>query len=177
MLKISRTCDRCGAIIDEAHQDKERLEKMDFSELIFKNLNENESYDLCDDCAVAFLDWIKNIPSKAPIAKDELKGLQKFAEDYNPNWSPEVLELTRKHNESCEKPKPEVSTSVDKSKIQLKPGTHTYHRWTKEEDQFILYHSAGMTMNELANKFGVTLKAVIHRKHMILNGKVHVEKE
>lgn len=32
-------------------------------------------------------------------------------------------------------------------------------------------------MNELANKFGVTLKAVIHRKHMILNGKVQVNRE
>lgn len=92
-------------------------------------------------------------------------------------WSPEVLELARRHNESCEKPKTEVSTTVDKSQIKLKPGTHTYHRWTKEEDQFIAYHSAGMTMKQLANKFGVTLTAVAQRKSMILNGKVRVDRE
>lgn len=127
-----------------------------------------------------------------------------LADDQENGWSPEVRELVREHNKMLQEVKAaekkhiidtadETASKIaetvtrnyiatganlmDKSAIKLKPGTHTYHRWTKEEDQFILYHSAGMTMNELANKFGVTLKAVIHRKHMILNGKIHVEKE
>ena len=61
---------------------------------------------------------------------------------------------------------------IDKTKIKLKPGTHTYHIWTKEEDDFILHYSAGMTANDLACKFGVTMSAVSSRRYNLLHGKV-----
>lgn len=59
-----------------------------------------------------------------------------------------------------------------KETIKLAPRTHTYHRWSKEEDEFLLYHSAGLSYADLAQKFGATIKAVTHRKRMLLNGEI-----
>lgn len=56
----------------------------------------------------------------------------------------------------------------DKEKISLKPGTHTYHFWSKEEDDFILNHSAGMTKKEMAMRLGVTVPAISARKWRLL---------
>ena len=92
-------------------------------------------------------------------------------------WSPEALDLARQHNESCEEPKTtKVSTFVDKSKIKLAPGTHTYHHWTAEEDRAFL-NSSGKTLNDLAYQFGTTIAAVRARKNLILNGKVDIHSE
>lgn len=65
----------------------------------------------------------------------------------------------------------------EKHDIKLKPGTHTYHFWTKEEDDFILHHSAGMTAAQLAYKFGVTVSAVKTRKWMLATGKVRSKED
>lgn len=59
-----------------------------------------------------------------------------------------------------------------KDTICLTPGTRTHHRWTKEEDDFILHNSAGMTYAEMAVKLGVTKCAVKVRKSKLLNGYV-----
>ena len=200
-VKFIRTCDRCGKVIEEKNgyvvAGKEPVKSNAKYGVISAESHpifSLKNFHLCPDCCEDFESFMQgqlvcDISLRGKyVDTDNAKTIanEKFGKpkttiyekkEEQDGWSPKVLELARKHNESCEKPKPAVSTSVDKSKIQLKPGTHTYHRWSKEEDQFILYHSAGMTMNELANKFGVTLKAVQLRKSMILNGKVHVEKE
>lgn len=206
-VKFIRTCNRCGKVIEDICGDKNNGITYPNKDTYFTVSTskhpdfDSASYDLCPDCYEDLMQFMSgqlvcDISDREKedeqdgyvdtdtVGKDGvIVGLDGtvYTQDKDKKgwtgWSPAVLEMARKHNESCEKPKTEVSTSVDKSKIQLKPGTHTYHRWTKEEDQFIAFHSAGMTMNELANKFGVTLKAVIHRKHMILNGKVHVDRE
>ena len=58
-----------------------------------------------------------------------------------------------------------------KAGIKLAPGTRTHHCWTKEEDDFIKYHSAGLTKAQLAEKFGVTIPAINKRRWQLLSPK------
>lgn len=97
-------------MIDNANDLRERLEK--------------DGYAIVDDTGRGYLN--PNTLEKGPIfGLDGTVYTQDKDKQGWTGWSPEVLELARKHNESCEKPKTEVSTSVDKSAIKLKPGTHT----------------------------------------------------
>lgn len=80
------------------------------------------------------------------------------------NW----LNKRPEEQESAKEPEKMIP---EKGDIKLVPGTKTHHSWTKEEDDFILYHSAGLSVKQLAYKFGVTTKAVYSRKHMLLNEK------
>ena len=135
------------------------------------------------------------------ITKEGLEHLKTTVEETkNDGPSEEVLALMREHNAKCDAMEAEtnkdgpiykyvssfaskVSDSKitverddeqhnEKHEIKLKPGTHTYHIWTKEEDDFILHHSMGMTAAQLAYKFGATVPAVKARKWMLATGKI-----
>ena len=184
MLKLERTCDRCGAVIKKIDY-RNKLENILTPTISFFDGKEDTKYDICDSCACQFLDWMKNACEPAvtveqgvtprEILKEALEKHEKQS-----RWSDEALAIARAHNESVERDLslserqelPVTAPAIDKSKIKLKPGTHTYHRWTEEEDDFILYHSAGMTSNDLACKFGVTVTAINSRRYNLLHGKV-----
>ena len=181
MLKLERTCDRCGAVIEETDY-KNKLESTCTPTISFFDGKENTNYDICDSCACQFLDWMKNsatvIQQEAALEEHLKKALDKH--EKQSGWSDEALTMARAYNESVERDLslskrqelPPTVPKIDKSKIKLKPGTHTYHIWTKEEDDFILHHSAGMTSNDLACKFGVTVSAINSRRYNLLHGKV-----
>lgn len=174
MLKLERTCDRCGAVIEKIDY-KNKLENILTPTISFFDGKEDTNYDICDSCACQFLDWMKNAATIEEHLKKTLEKHEKLS-----RWSDEALAMARAHNESVERDLslskrqelPATVPKIDKSKIKLKPGTHTYHIWTKEEDDFILYHSAGMTSNDLACKFGVTVGAINSRRYNLLHGKV-----
>ena len=181
MLKLERTCDRCGAVVEKIDY-KNKLENILTPTISFFDGKEDTNYDICDSCACQFLDWMKNaaITVKQEVTpREELKkALEKHGKQSR--WSDEALAIARAHNESVERDLslserqelPVAVPKIDKSKIKIKAGTHTYHRWTEEEDDFILHHSAGMSINDLACKFGVTKKAMSARRYNLLNGKV-----
>lgn len=136
MLKVKRTCDRCGSVISEM-EFNEATKDTEHCTISLWDGKKQTTQDLCDACALAYLEWLTNF---APLIKQEL---------------PTSIQ---------ENPVPKVN----KSKIVLKPGTKTHHIWTEEEDDFILNHSMGMTNNDLACKFGVTLAAINSRKSKVL---------
>lgn len=126
-------------------------------------------------------------PDKKPATDEVVFGLDGtvYTQDKDKQgwtgWSPEALELARQHNEqitnaSIDSEPMAQTPSKDKTKIKLAPGTHTYHYWTAEEDRAIL-KSSGKTLNDLACQFGTTITAVRARKHLILNGKVDIDRE
>lgn len=112
---------------------------------------------------------------------DALRKEKKNVKNESDGWSDEVLEMARKHNEqitaaSIDSEPIAKAPSKDKTEVKLAPGTHTYHQWTAEEDRAIL-KSPGKTLNDLACQFGTTIAAVRARKHLILNGKVDINRE
>lgn len=181
MLKLERTCDRCGAVIEKIDY-KNKLENILTPTISFFDGKEDTKYDICDSCACQFLDWMKNTVNVVQQEVAPKEALEKALEKHEKQsrWSDEALAMARAHNESVERDLilaerqelPVTIPKIDKTKIKLKPGTHTYHIWTKEEDDFILYHSAGMTSNDLACKFGVTVGAINSRRYNLLHGKV-----
>lgn len=145
MLKVQRTCDRCGATMEELDYYRV-LPNPTACTVSFFDGKETMNYDVCDSCASLFLDFMqKKFDKRLP------------APTVNPEPPVESKNVEKSLN--------------DKRKIKLAPGTHTYHKWTKEEDDILLHHSAGKTQNELANMFGCTIAAVASRKARLLSGK------
>jgi len=181
MQLLIKKCDRCGRIIEQKEytgaESLTNVPPRDYlSSLEWDGKNHKQrNYDLCDDCMREFLYWMKNSTTVEEHLKKTLEKHEKLS-----RWSDEALAMARAHNESVEhdlslsekQEQPPTIPKIDKSKIKLKPGTHTYHVWTKEEDDFILHHSAGMTANDLACKFGVTVSALNSRRYNLLHGKV-----
>ncbi len=113
MLKLERTCDRCGAVIEKIDY-KNDLENILTSTISFFDGKEKISYDICDSCACQFLDWIKNSATviQQEVALDEhikktqekcekLKNALKKCEKQS-GWYDEALAMARAHNESVE---------------------------------------------------------------------------
>lgn len=144
MQVLIRKCDRCGAKMSEQTFNGESpittpaRYSFVFSELIRSDVKV-ELYEICDDCALGLLDWMKK--KDTAVVKPPLE-------------APKALDIP------------------EKRPIKLKPGTRTHHIWTNEDDDFLLYHSAGLTVKQIAYKLGVTVCAVYNRKARLLNGDV-----
>lgn len=99
MLKLERTCDRCGAVIKKIDY-KNELENIPAPSISFsdgkKGANYN-IYDICDSCACQFLDWMKNAATIEEHLKKTLEKHEKLS-----RWSDEALAIARAHNESVE---------------------------------------------------------------------------
>lgn len=151
MRLLIKKCDRCGAIISEQEFDRSNTHllmpgkySIEFRELVqeaeSKAETKTDAFEICDECAVAFLDWLKK--KDAPVVKSKLLDI------------------------------PKDLTIPEKRPIKLKPGTRTYHTWTDDEDDFLLHHSAGLTLKQMAYKLGVTVAAVQCHRYRLLNGGV-----
>ena len=146
MRVLIRKCDRCGKTISEQTAKSNGIFKpeppkyiIEFSENTKESSEICEAHEICDECAISFLDWMKK--KDTAVVKPPLD-------------APKTLDIP------------------EKRPIKLKPGTRTHHIWTNEDDDFLLYHSAGLTVKQIAYKLGVTVCAVYNRKARLLNGEV-----
>lgn len=150
MRVLIRKCDRCGKIISEETINKADIPMpmpgrytISFTELTKSAENKAETtsdtYEMCDDCAVEFLDWMK----------------KKDTRTVEPSLNaPKNLDIP------------------EKQPYKLKPGTRTHHRWTNEEDDFLVYRSADLTTKQIAYKLGVSVAAVQARLYRLSKGMI-----